>query len=78
MAHQVEKSLSELGEKVAAADKENIQKALDDLRETLKNQNASKEEIESKMKALSEVSHKLAENMYKKMSQTQPMIKRKR
>ncbi|HEG2827551.1 TPA: Hsp70 family protein, partial [Campylobacter jejuni] len=59
-------SLSELGEKVATADKENIQKALDDLRETLKNQNASKEEIESKMKALSEVSHKLAENMYKK------------
>ncbi|ECT4085024.1 TPA: molecular chaperone DnaK [Campylobacter jejuni] len=66
LAHQVEKSLSELGEKVAAADKENIQKALDDLRETLKNQNASKEEIKSKMKALSEVSHKLAENMYKK------------
>ncbi|HHS6658337.1 TPA: molecular chaperone DnaK, partial [Campylobacter jejuni] len=66
LAHQVEKSLSELGEKVAAADKENIQKALDDLRETLKNQNASKEEIEGKMKALSEVSHKLAENIYKK------------
>ena len=66
LAHQVEKSLSELGEKVAAADKENIQKALDDLRETLKNQNASKEEIEIKMQALSEVSHKLAENMYKK------------
>ncbi|EOI0577588.1 Hsp70 family protein, partial [Campylobacter jejuni] len=40
LAHQVEKSLSELGEKVATADKENIQKALDDLRETLKNQNA--------------------------------------
>lgn len=66
LAHQVEKSLSELGEKVATADKENIQKALDDLREILKNQNASKEEIESKMKALSEVSHKLAENIYKK------------
>ena len=28
---QIEKSLSELGEKVAAADKENIQKALDDV-----------------------------------------------
>lgn len=66
LAHQVEKSLNELGEKVADSDKENIQKALDDLRETLKNQNASKEEIEAKMKALSEVSHKLAENMYKK------------
>ena len=66
LAHQVEKSLNELGEKVAEDDKANIQKALDDLRETLKNENASKEEIEAKMKTLSEVSHKLAETMYKK------------
>ena len=66
LAHQVEKSLNELGEKVAEDDKTNIQKALDDLRETLKNENASKEEIEAKMKTLSEVSHKLAETMYKK------------
>lgn len=66
LAHQVEKSLSELGEKIGEADKANIQKALDELKEVLKNENASKEEIEAKMKALSDVSHKLAETMYKK------------
>ena len=66
LAHQVEKSLNELGEKIANEDRENIQKSLDDLRQTLNNQEASKEEIEAKMKALSDVSHKLAETMYKK------------
>ena len=66
LAHQVEKSLNELGEKIPQEDKDNIQKALDELREVLKNENASKEEIESKMKALSDASHKIAETMYKK------------
>ena len=66
LAHQVEKSLNELGEKIPQEDKANIQKALDELREVLKNENASKEEIESKMKALSDASHKIAETMYKK------------
>ena len=66
LAHQVEKSLGELGEKIPQEDKANIQKALDELREVLKNENASKEEIESKMKALSDASHKIAETMYKK------------
>ena len=66
LVHQVEKSLSELGDKIADEDKANIQKALDELKETLKNENATKEEIDSKMKALSAASHKLAESMYKK------------
>lgn len=66
LAHQVEKSLNELGDKISDEDKANIQKALDELKEVLKNENATKEEIEAKTKALSDVSHKLAENMYKK------------
>ena len=70
LAHQVEKSLGELGEKIPQEDKANIQKALDELREVLKNENASKEEIESKMKALSDASHKIAETMYKKDGST--------
>ena len=70
LAHQVEKSLNELGEKIPQEDKANIQKALDELREVLKNENASKEEIESKMKALSDASHKIAETMYKKDGST--------
>ena len=47
-------------------DKANIQKAIDGLKEVLKNENASKDEIEAKIKALNDVSHKLAEAMYTK------------
>ena len=66
LAHQTQKSLDELGEKIPADDKERIQKALDELKETLKDENASKEQIDAKVKTLSEASHKLAETMYKK------------
>ena len=66
LAHQTQKSLNELGEKIPAEDKERIQKALDELKETLKDENASKEQIDAKVKTLSEASHKLAEAMYKK------------
>ena len=37
-----------------------------DLEETLKDDNATKEQIEEKLKVLTEKSHKLAEAMYKK------------
>ena len=66
LAHQTQKSLDELGEKIPAEDKERIQRALDELKETLKDENASKEQIDAKVKTLSEASHKLAEAMYKK------------
>lgn len=66
LVYQTEKSLSELKDKLDATEVEKIQKALDDLKETLKNENASKEEIDTKLKALTEASHKLAEAMYAK------------
>jgi molecular chaperone DnaK len=66
LAHQTEKSLSEIGDKIDAADKEKIETALNALKETLKDESASKEQIDEKVKALSEASHKLAEAMYKK------------
>ena len=66
LAHQTEKSLNELGDKIPAEDKANIEKALNELKDTLKDENASKEQIDAKVKALSEASHKLAEAMYKK------------
>jgi len=66
LAHQTEKSLGEIGEGISAEDKATIQGALDALKETLKNENATKEEIDEKVKALTEASHKLAEAMYKK------------
>lgn len=68
LVYQTEKSLSELKDKLDVAEVEKIQKALDDLKETLKNENASKEEIDTKLKALTEASHKLAEAMYAKES----------
>lgn len=66
LVHQTEKSMSELGEKVPADDRRNIEAALNDLKEVLKDENSSKEQIDAKVEALSKASHKLAEAMYKK------------
>lgn len=67
LVYQSEKSLSEVkDDALSAEDKANIQKAIDELKEVLKNENASKDEIETKIKALNNVSHKLAEAMYAK------------
>jgi len=66
LVHQTEKSMSELGEKVPAEDRSNIEAALNDLKEVLKDDNSSKEQIDAKVEALSKASHKLAEAMYKK------------
>ncbi|CUU85615.1 molecular chaperone DnaK [Campylobacter hyointestinalis] len=68
LAHQTEKSLSEMGEKIPAEDRAKIEAALNDLKEILKDENTSKEQIDVKVKALSEVSHKLAEAMYKEQN----------
>ncbi|KAB0611571.1 molecular chaperone DnaK [Campylobacter hyointestinalis] len=68
LAHQTQKSLDELGEKLPNEDRAKIEAALNDLKETLKDENASKEQIDVKVKALSEVSHKLAETMYKEQN----------
>ncbi len=62
---QTEKSLGEI-EDLDADEKSKIEAAVADLKETLKDDNATKEQIEEKVKALTEVSHKLAEQMYKK------------
>jgi molecular chaperone DnaK len=66
LAHQTEKSLSELGDSIDASEKEKIEAALKELKDTLANDSATKEEIDAKVKTLSEASHKLAEAMYKK------------
>ena len=66
LVHQTEKSMSELGEKVPAEDRSNIEAALNGLKEVLKDENSSKEQIDAKVEALSKASHKLAEAMYKK------------
>jgi len=66
LAHQTEKSLGEMGDAISAEEKAKIEAELKALKEVLTNESASKEEIDAKVKSLSEASHKLAEAMYKK------------
>ena len=66
LAHQTEKSLGEMGDAISAEDKAKIEAELKALKETLANESATKEQIDAKVKSLSEASHKLAEAMYKK------------
>ncbi len=66
LIHQTRKSLGEIGENFDATEKTNIEEAISDLENTLKNDNATKDEIEAKVKALTEKSHKLAEALYAK------------
>jgi molecular chaperone DnaK len=62
---QTEKSMNEMGDKLEADEKGKIEAAIKDLQEVLKDENATKEQIEAKVKALTEASHKMAEQMYK-------------
>jgi molecular chaperone DnaK len=62
---QTEKSLSEMGDKIDPEEKVKIETAAKELKEILKDDSATKEQIEEKVKALTEASHKMAEEMYK-------------
>ena len=62
---QTEKSVEEMGNKLEAEEKAKIEAAATDLKETLKDESATKETIEEKVKALTEAAHKMAEEMYK-------------
>jgi len=66
LVHQTKKSLEDLGENFDATEKEGIEAAITDLEETLKDDSATKEQIDEKVKTLTEKSHKLAEAMYAK------------
>jgi len=66
LIHQTKKSLSDLGENFDATEKEGIETAIADLEAVLKDDSATKEQIEEKVKVLTEKSHKLAEAMYAK------------
>ena len=54
LVYQVEKSLEENKDKIGEEAKNEITKAKDELKETLKNENATKEDIESKIKSLND------------------------
>lgn len=65
IAHQTEKTLSEMGEKIPAELRAKIEAALNDLKEVIKNEASTKEQIDDKVKALSAA----AEDMYKASQQ---------
>ncbi|MEJ2488381.1 MAG: molecular chaperone DnaK [Sulfurovaceae bacterium] len=66
LVHQTKKSLSEIGENFDEGEKKAIEAAIEDLEATLKDDAATKEQIDEKIKVLSEKSHKLAEALYAK------------
>ncbi|CBG39915.1 molecular chaperone DnaK [Helicobacter mustelae] len=66
LIYQTEKSLGEFKDKLDSTEVTKIEEAIEDLKAILKEENASKEQIDEKIKKLTEVSHKLAEAMYAK------------
>jgi molecular chaperone DnaK len=64
MVYNIEKMLKESGEKVAAADKTDVESALADAKKTLEG-SPSTSELKSANERLTQASHKLAEAMYK-------------
>jgi molecular chaperone DnaK len=69
LIYSTEKSLNELGDKVDAATRSDIESAVADLRGVM--DGGDKAAIETKMQALTQASHKLAEQMYSQASQQQ-------
>jgi len=73
MVFQTEKTLKEHGDKVPEEDKKAIETAVEDLKKI--KDTGSKDEINAKLEALNQASHKLAEEMYKEaqaQQQAQP------
>ncbi len=69
LVYTTEKSLKEFGDKVGPGDKEKIEKALNELKEKLKGDDI--EATKKAMEALTQASHKLAEEIYRAASQKQ-------
>ena len=70
LVHQTKKTLKDLGDGFDATEKAGIETAIADVEAILKNDSATKEQIEEKVKALTEKSHKLAEAAYAKEQST--------
>jgi len=64
LAYATEKALKDYGEKVSQTERADIEARLNELRQAMKDKNV--DSIKKKMEELSKVSHKLAEEIYKK------------
>jgi molecular chaperone DnaK len=68
-AYQAEKQLAELGDQVDSASREQIEKAIKDVRESLTSDDP--EQIKAKTEALQQAFHKVSEQMYQQAAQAQ-------
>ncbi len=75
LAHQTQKSLDEHKTNLNENDASEIQNAINALKECVKNDNATKAELEDKTKALAQVAQKLGEAMANKNNAEQPKKK---
>lgn len=66
--YQIEKSISDLGDKLSEEDKKPVQEKLDALKEILKKDDAGKEEIETATEELMQASQKIGEMMYQQQA----------
>jgi molecular chaperone DnaK len=69
--HSTKKAVAEYGDKVEAAEKEQIEAALKDLEEALKSTASDKASIDAKIETLATASQKLGEKMYADMAAAQ-------
>ncbi len=72
LVYSTEKSLKDYGDKVSSEDKAKIEAALEDLKKTVADTNASAEDLKSKTEALQQAAYKLAEEVYKESAAQQP------
>ncbi|MGL2364565.1 molecular chaperone DnaK [Helicobacter pylori] len=75
LAHQTQKSLDEHKTNLNENDANEIQNAINDLKECVKNDNATKAELEDKTKLLAQAAQKLGEAMANKNNAEQPKKK---
>ncbi len=68
-AYQAEKQLEEMGDQVDSSAKEEITKAIADVRESLTSENA--DEIKAKTDALQQAFHKVSEQIYQAAAEQQ-------
>ena len=66
--YQVEKSMTDLGDKLSEEDKKPVQEKLEALKEVLKNDQVGKEEIEKATEELMQASQKIGEMMYQQQA----------
>jgi len=69
LIYSTEKSIKELGEKLSAEEKQKVEDAVADLKHTMESGVVA--DIRAKTEALTKVSHKLAEEIYKNASENQ-------